>query len=34
MGRSVSVSEVVYIAGCRAPLVAKYLVGQGLQENW
>jgi hypothetical protein len=33
-GLSVSMSEVVYIAGCRAWLVVKYLVGQGLRENW
>jgi hypothetical protein len=33
-GHSVSMSEVVYIAGCRAWSVVKYLVGQGLQENW
>ncbi len=33
-GRSVSMSEVVYIAGCRAWSVVKYLVGLGSQENW
>jgi hypothetical protein len=34
MGHSVSMSEVVYIAGCRAWLVVKYLVGWGSLENW
>jgi hypothetical protein len=33
-GHSVSMSEVVYIAGCRAWSVVKYLVGQGSRENW
>jgi hypothetical protein len=33
-GCSVSMSEVVYIAGCRAWLVVKYLVGRGSRENW
>jgi hypothetical protein len=33
-GHSVSMSEVVYIAGCRAQSVVKYLVGRGLWENW
>jgi hypothetical protein len=32
-GRSVSMSEVVYIAGCRAWSVVKYLVGQGCWEK-
>jgi hypothetical protein len=33
-GHSVSMSEVVYIAGCRAQSVVKYLVGRGSWENW
>jgi hypothetical protein len=33
-GCSVSMSEVVYIAGCRARSVVKYLVGRGSRENW
>jgi hypothetical protein len=34
MGCSVSKSEVVYIAGCTAWSVVKYLVGRGSRENW